>query len=700
MAPRTMAQLAGAFALFLAPATSLHAQSVHWAVTVQPTQNPQPIGSCAAVSITLYDSTTKDTPRRSDGHRVSMVDFDLVVTSPDGVSASGAYNGAYFFKLCGCQGAAVGTIATVTATYPAQSLTAQLQVKGAAMQISSTVALSAARGTSNPPSCNGLTKTVALAPLIQLSAAAPATATPAGRPVATFPRTSPTSPPTSVNTPPGTSGGTPLPGAQRPGRVVPATLSPATPAATTPPPYGPPPQSPGVVATPAEAIVTWSPPNNYNTPAPTGYVVERRNSSNPACCGVTSPVLTTLQWHDPVQQAGTWIYYISALYADGRRGTSYLNPTFTYAPPVAPTQFQATQVGRDTVVLTWQPVKGASYYVFGGPPGNTAIRVDSTRIVRTGVPLGPQTWQISTMYEATDPTAPKSGSVFVTTALNVVQRQYRILAEAIRVTHETTDDPWSGDGRGDEVYVSSLAELLDRKTGNVTQRIAPVLSVVHGDVAKYPSPEGVRAGTASVDGGLRQNDVVNPVLGRPVAGASGFPPMILWEGELISGVHDLLLHPVIWDVDTPANSLQRDLGGYCNFALCAWWTHFTGPSAKSVGMPQVTAAIAAPQLSVVDGRDIWLGSNGYMVHMENIDKDRPIGMEVAPNAPRGMGLVGRMRDILVVLSREKIEAALASGKSTIDVRFWDHSTAPNQAPAPVSYLGGDYTLTLRIERVP
>jgi hypothetical protein len=62
--------------------------------------------------------------------------------------------------------------------------------------------------------------------------------------------------------------------------------------------------------------------------------------------------------------------------------------------------------------------------------------------------------------------------------------------------------------------------------------------------------------------------------------------------------------------------------------------------------------------------------------------------------------VGRLKDRLVVLSREKIERALAGNANKIILRFWEHWSLPNVAPTPITSLAGDYTLTLRVERVP
>src|SRR5438270_336005 len=111
----------------IAPAIAV-AQSSPWTVTISPSANPQPIGLCGYVYLTVFDPATKDTPRRPNGVRVSMADFDMTVATPDGRSAIGQYASAYAWSVCGCRGATPGTVATITASYPAQALKSELRV--------------------------------------------------------------------------------------------------------------------------------------------------------------------------------------------------------------------------------------------------------------------------------------------------------------------------------------------------------------------------------------------------------------------------------------------------------------------------------------------------------------------------------------------------------------------------------------------
>ena len=161
-----------------------------WTVSLRATMDPLPIGMCGAVWLTVMDPAVKDAPRRPNGVRISMADFDLTVTSPDGKSAAGMYNGATNFSVCGCQGAVVGTVATITATYPAQNVPPAQRVPGVSQQVSTTVPLGLAKGTFNPQGCAAVAaQTVAVAgspmvPPVTLATPAPTPATPAAGPPA------------------------------------------------------------------------------------------------------------------------------------------------------------------------------------------------------------------------------------------------------------------------------------------------------------------------------------------------------------------------------------------------------------------------------------------------------------------------------------------------------------------------------------
>ena len=650
---RSVLMSAMTFAILLTWVPTVAAQSP-WTVTVTPTMNPLPIGFCAAIQVRVLNESGRDTPRNAAGARVTIADFDITMS---GTNVVANRIDASHWVSCACQGAAVGSTATITANYPAQSLAENARVPGVTIQETATFTVAPAKGTANPQPCIERSKT--------------AVVTTPGAPAVPMPVTVP-NPPT---------------------RSAPVPAAPAT-----PPPVGPSPTFVTIDGNPAETIVTWFPPFQV-TPAPTGYVVERWKPSDPDCCRATSPTLTTREWRDALTSAGTWRYQVTAIYADGRRGSAVSH--YDYPEPVVPTGLKAEQVGRDGVVLTWKPVTGAAYYVVAGPPTNQAMRVDGTTLTRTGLPVGDTSWQVSAMYVGASG-SPQQGSAFAKTTVKVLQTHYRLVAEAIRVSRETVDAPLSNDGKFDEIYVASVAEIFDR-SGNVISRGPAKVSHVHGDVYGSTPGQRTKAGTGSSTGGIHANDIVSPIFSAPGPSTpGGSPPFVLWDGDLMPGKVDLLLHPTIWELDEPDEALARDPreGLTSTGYLSAWVSFLNTPGGRSRPLPTVHAAVTGPAIAVVDGADVWM-PNSQLWHLERHDRDRPMGLVTGTRPPEaGRGITGVWRDKVVIVSSEKIEAALASGTNRIEVRFWDHSELPNAAPAPVNYLNGDYTLVIRIERVP
>ena len=121
-----------------------------WNVTVTPTLNPLPIGLCSAVQLTVFDASGKEVPRNPLGFRITMADFDMAVS---GASVVGRQIDATHFEVCACQGGAPGGAASVTATYPAQSLSVRARVPDVEFQSVAAFSLSPAKGAINPPAC-------------------------------------------------------------------------------------------------------------------------------------------------------------------------------------------------------------------------------------------------------------------------------------------------------------------------------------------------------------------------------------------------------------------------------------------------------------------------------------------------------------------------------------------------------------------
>ena len=174
-----------------------------------------------------------------------------------------------------------------------------------------------------------------------------------------------------------------------------------------------------------------------------------------------------------------------------------------------------------------------------------------------------------------------------TTSLVVVNPHYRFVAEALRVTSETADKQFSEDGLYDEVFVASYGERIPRATsisGGAMERQPFQLSAVHGDINVNMELRRVKAGTASGSGGIRGGDVVTPLLTeRTISQAPA--SFILWDGELVPGQHDLILHPTIWEVDQSEAERARNLADIntpnCRSLLCGWAEFMTGDGGES-----------------------------------------------------------------------------------------------------------------------
>jgi len=137
----------------LTAAPVARAQQPPWTVTLTPTLNPLPIGLCGAIALRVFDEGTRDVPRNPLGFRVTMADFDIVVSAPDGRSAAAQQIDSTHVNACACQGGAVGATATVTATYPARLLAANARIPGVSFQTSAPFTIAAAKGAVNPASC-------------------------------------------------------------------------------------------------------------------------------------------------------------------------------------------------------------------------------------------------------------------------------------------------------------------------------------------------------------------------------------------------------------------------------------------------------------------------------------------------------------------------------------------------------------------
>lgn len=329
-------------------ATALASEAAgQWVAKITPTLNPLPIGLCGAVQIQVDDGKGGGRPRNPAGYLISLADFAMSVTSPEAGAVAGQQVDATHWSVCACQAGVAGAVATITASYPANRLSPKDRVPGVAFQTTTTVTLAAPKGSGDPTGCGSPAPAT-------IAAAAPATpvqAAPSGK-TATQPA-GPVAAPQPV----------PLPSETGTPREAPTA--------------GPPPAGVTVTGTLTLAHVTWG------FSGASSYSVQRWMQNNPKCCRASSSPLGAREtaWDDPLPSTGTYVYRVTAIYADGRQGFVDVNYVSEPTNPAVLTAtwlaafWQVAVVGfgqqvpwwRHHVRLDWSKVPGAAYYVLSGP---------------------------------------------------------------------------------------------------------------------------------------------------------------------------------------------------------------------------------------------------------------------------------------------------------------------------------------------
>jgi hypothetical protein len=641
------------------------AQTPNWTVTVTPTLSPLPIGLCGAVHLTLMDPVTKDVPRNPQGYRITMADFDLTVS---GAAIAGHQIDATHFETCGCQTGATGTTATVTAKYPAQNLPAASRVPNVSFQKAATVTLGEIKGPVNPQSCLTLasnTPHAATNPIVagMTSGGAIARGTPR------TPRTNQQEPVTTQPTRPGSNNTS----AESDARFG------STPAESVPDQ----PTRPGSNNTSAENDARFG-----STPAESVPDQPTRPGSNNTSAESDARFGTTPAVNPPTPVAA----------APARRTPGAVVPPAPVSPaanvvPVNPTGFVAIQGQPGEVLLQWNQVADAEYYVVFGP----GLEGGAQRVEKNGgsfysggpnragqpalnVPGGMQEWAVVSYYP-NNVTTP--GSEFSRVSLNVngviaatppapatttpatstpappaSSGKYLVTITGIRAYQASMDDMLSRDGIGDEIYAAAYVRRYDRVSGELAE-VTIRQSASHGDVNKFGT-QRIQAGTRSPTGGIQDGDMIPEgafLATRSVAAQNVTFPMRIWEGNMTDGVEALVISPSLWEQD----------GGDPFYAKWAAQQQTLNISlfAKAGLQQQITDRVFAPLVLGMSGNSEggstesiikFLTDSGAVLPIMSILQapvDRPIGL-VQPS-PDQTALPNR----LVVLTREIIEAALA-----------------------------------------
>lgn len=471
------------------------------------------------------------------------------------------------------------------------------------------------------------------------------------------------------------------------------TASPRTP--MTPPQ---PPTSISFTSTPTRAKVHWGSPTG-DLSGLKSYSVERWKQDSPNCCRQAVDGLLGHEWQDGgLPQAGAYVYRVSAVYADGSRVSA--EATFNNPMPKNPTSISYSRASPASLKLTWSAVPYAAYYKlwgasnpdtgrYVGPCNNQPSAALQSAAAKFGQVIPPTcdvmvpavkdsgNWMVGAFYQPGDISSPSTEFTRLTltppapTPAPPAGPKYRVSITGFKVNHETEDDPFSLDGRGDEIYLSAvvLEPTALKPNAAWTARSQLVESKVFGD--RNQAPDRIKAGSRSGDGGLQTGDVV--VLPDP---------LVVWDGPITT---PFLVIPTIWEADGPAvlgiqsawydrmrppsGSTLNQWGQFYNTP-----TGFEYPTIKARGLSELLTLYCNCYIGTADAKAYGAFQNPMMGYT------RPIAVNTS----------GGFNPAAVSVSTANLAAFLGSNNSgTFPVNYKDGALG-----------SGDYTLTLRFEKVP
>jgi hypothetical protein len=249
-------------------------------------------------------------------------------------------------------------------------------------------------------------------------------------------------------------------------------------------------------------------------------------------------------------------------------------------PPATPGNLRA-QVAGGSVIVEWD-IHGiySGYHSFTVTRNGVAAskRWLGTTFIDVVPAPGEYTYRIRGHGHSSHPNTSLPESTSVETQLTVRvppwrgwKERYRIVANAVRVNQTTNEDLLIADGRGDEIYVHTHVDLVQRPVNpcegkancSASGTLDPTVvgrwrieSPVYGDPDRPASEGRVRAGSLN-PGGLAAGDLV-PTRSAPYDPSTAFTtptttalPQIVWEGELEFGLRGrfLLVTPSVWEYD-------------------------------------------------------------------------------------------------------------------------------------------------------
>ena len=505
--------------------------------------------------------------------------------------------------------------------------------------------------------------------------------------------------PTATTTPMPAPATAPSPTPATPGSTVltPTRPTGVSPNQTTWPNTGPPPAAVSVSGSPIRAQVVWSPPQGapmFVAGSGISYTVSRAVAGSTNFTGLTAAPITTINFFDDMvpDHRVTYTYAVTALHPDGTSGTATAD--YTPPPPADPTNFAAIVKGIDEVELTWWGTAGPAQYFITGPGTGNGITVAGVPDVNhrlhhniKGLPAGNHTWKIASSYTPggvlTSPAQWPAASATLAMA-----GKYEISIESVKLQSPAVDDVLHTDGLQNEFYVTAFVRTTDN-SGKILSETSHK-SPTFGDITFWPPPARVRAGSAGGNGGVWDKDLVTPIWNEPAPGAKGYSRMVLWSGTLTAGMETVDVAPVIWESDN--NPIKYYDG----------WLKQTGY--YLLDLDTRTASGEISNVMLPDEYKAHVGANyGNFLPISNsalVGVDRPIGIA---KDKQDWALDARWWIIAIRFNQTVAEAAL-SGKygppGIIALRLVDHITGSKSTYSHPDIGMGDYTLNIRISRLP
>ncbi len=455
---------------------------------------------------------------------------------------------------------------------------------------------------------------------------------------------------------------------------------------------------------PVSVRVFWDWPTTASQYIDIGYSVRRAIAGTTNWTQLTPvPLKQTFVLDDVVPDPRqTYTYVVTATHLDGTSGSTSAN--FTPPAPKDPTDFAGQVVAPGEVLLTWSRVGTASQFLLTGPGMGNGLLTDGqpttggahkhTYTVK-GLPPGTHTWHLATSYQPGGVlTAPSSWPVASAT-IGVTTGKYMITVESVRSNNDAVDDITNLDGIGNEILVLAEIDLRD-KSGQVVQSLSKS-STIFGDVGalSLAGTTRVQAGSVKPNGGIGPGDVISPIWEQPNAPqpGTGYTPLVLWQGQLTDGAEIVTIVPSIWEWDdgTVLASLSK-------------WRDYVKRNAVALDLSQRTTSGDISNVMLPEPSHIPSISYGAMGTFIFEARDRPIG--VARDWPvtfypdDGFSL---FYPIAIRITQSVAEATIAGAYGSpgiIPIRFVDHQIGSKSTAIRPEFGFGDFTLNLRIDRIP